>query len=150
MVLFSFFFQFCEVGGLPIIHKGTQPNLVMSKRRKLKSFGALLHFGDMLEPRSKSKSSDFIKKFKVWQLWVVFFKKIICLNLFLLPNCENFPCQKENYHYIILCSCKNKSCHDQVYHQLCCLSSLFNLLLLSTKLVNPFIYSNCFLIKFIV
>ncbi len=150
MVLFFFFFQFWEIGGLPIIHKGTQPNLVTSKKRKLKSFGALLHFGDMLEPRSKSKSSDFILKIQSMATLGFFFKKIICLNLFLLPNCENFPCQKENNHYIILCSCKNKSSHDQVYHQLCCLSSLFNLLLLSTKLVNPFIYSNCFLMKFIV
>lgn len=137
MVLFFSFFQFCEVGGLPIIPKGTQPNLVTSKRRKLKSFGTLLHFGDMLKPRSKS--SDFIQKSKYGNFGLFFSKNHLCKPFFIA---ENFPCQKENYHYIILCSCKNKSCHDQVYHQLCCLSSLFNLLLHLTKLVNSFNYSN--------
>jgi hypothetical protein len=80
-----------------------------------------------------------------WQLWV-FFPKNHLFKPFLLPNYENFPCQKKKlplHHLVlILCSCKNKLCHDQIYHQLCSLSSLFILLLLLTKLMNSFIYSN--------
>ncbi len=142
MVLLFSFFQFCEVGGLPIIHKATSPNLVTSKRRKLKSFGTLLHFGTC---QNLDLNLVILPKKSKWQLWV-FFPKNHLFKPFLLPNYENFPCQKKKlplHHLVlILCSCKNKLCHDQIYHQLCSLSSLFILLLLLTKLMNSFIYSN--------
>jgi hypothetical protein len=77
-----------------------------------------------------------------------FFKNHLSEHFFIVKLWKfSMPKRKLPLHHLVLIlwSCKNKSCHDQVYHQLSCLSSLFNLLLLLTKLMNSFIYSKFFL-----